>query len=211
MIRSRSQRVAACVLSLVVALLVFAGDARAVTGVCDSTGATSAAACINAIQASGAGKVVNDIFRDAAGKDAFNLPVYGRLLEIEKIFPACLAPTGQTANCAGCNPGTSTPPYDCPGAYTCAGGTPTYASVSLAVNGKPDRVWGHPCRISDHTLTAGCPNYASCVGDGVAGGYNPWEGFVFDLGGPSNQVAIFADNDHGPQPCECGEFETQRF
>jgi hypothetical protein len=29
---------------------------------------------------------------------------------------------------------------------------------------------------------------------------------VFDLGGPSNQVAIFAMNDHGPQPCESVEY-----
>jgi MYXO-CTERM domain-containing protein len=29
---------------------------------------------------------------------------------------------------------------------------------------------------------------------------------VFDLGGPSNRVAIFAENDHGPQPCESLEY-----
>ena len=38
------------------------------------------------------------------------------------------------------------------------------------------------------------------------GNYHPWTGLVFDLGGPSNKVAIFAENDHGPQPCESLEY-----
>ena len=211
MIRSRS-RSAASVLSLaplfvalVAALLCLSGNAFATGPVCDvGTGPND---CIAAIQNSGADRVVNDIFKDAKGRDATALPVYGRLLEIDKIFPGCLAPTGQTANCAGCNPGTSLAPFDCPGpaSYTCAGGTATYASVSLAVNGKPDRTWGHPCRLQNHALAAGCPDY-TCLADGTPGAYNPWEGMVFDLGGPSNQVAIFAMNDHGPQPCESVEY-----
>lgn len=205
MIRSRS-RVPACLLVLVGALLLFvSGEARATGPTCDI--GAGPAQCIAAIQGSGAGRVVNDIFKDAKGRTATNLPVYGRLLEIEKIFPACLVPPVQGASSAGCNPGVSQPPYDCPGQYICAPpGAITYASVSAAVNGKPDRSWGHPCRLSDHVLTAGCPNYASCVADGAAGAYNPWEGMVFDLGGPSNQVAIFAENDHGPQPCESVEY-----
>jgi hypothetical protein len=36
--------------------------------------------------------------------------------------------------------------------------------------------------------------------------YDGWNGMIFDLGGLSNKVAIFAVNDHGPQPCESNEF-----
>jgi len=50
-----------------------------------------------------------------------------------------------------------------------------------------------------------CPSTA-CIADGTGGNYLPWEGLVFDLGGPSNKVAIFAENDHGPQPCESLEY-----
>ena len=207
MFHSRSTFATALILSLgtALALLFESGEARATGPTCDI--GSGPAACIAAIQGSGAGRVVNDIFRDAKGRDATQLPVYGTLVPIDKIFPACTVPPTQGAPSAGCNPGVSNPPYDCPGGYTCAPpGAITFASVSAAVNGKPDRKWGHPCRLSDHTLTAGCPNYAACVADGAAGGYNPWEGLVFDLGGPSNQVAIFADNDHGPQPCESVEY-----
>ncbi len=207
MFHSRSTFATALILSLgtALALLFESGEAHATGPTCDI--GSGPAACIAAIQGSGAGRVVNDIFRDAKGRDAMQLPVYGTLVPIDKIFPACTVPPTQGAPSAGCNPGVSNPPYDCPGGYTCAPpGAITFASVSAAVNGKPDRKWGHPCRLSDHTLTAGCPNYASCVADGAAGGYNPWEGLVFDLGGPSNQVAIFADNDHGPQPCESVEY-----
>lgn len=190
---------------LVLGVLFITGPAHA-TGVCDST-PSAPDACIQAIQNSGADRVVNDIFKDAKGRTATQLPVYGRLLEVDKVFPGCAVPPTPGASAADCNPGVSHAPFDCPGQYDCLHPGPvTFASVSAAVNGAPDRTWGHPCRLSDHTLTAGCPNYASCIGDGVGGAYNPWEGMVFDLGGPSNQVAIFAENDHGPQPCESVEY-----
>ena len=207
MIRSRSSRALSLFVALVAALLFVSGSAFATGPVCDIL-PNGPSDCIAAIQNSGADRVVNDIFKDAKGRDATSLPIYGTLLALDKIYPGCTAPTGQSASCAGCNPGVSRPPYDCPGAYDCTSTVATYASVSLAVNGKPDRTWGHPCRLGDHTLDAvtKCPNYASCVADGTAGGYNPWEGMVFDLGGPSNQVAIFAMNDHGPQPCESVEY-----
>src|SRR5688572_1533829 len=60
-----------------------AGTSWAQTGVCDST-ATSPSACINAIQASGG--VVNDIFTDANGLTAQELPVYGVLFNA---WPNC--------------------------------------------------------------------------------------------------------------------------
>ena len=47
------------------------------------------------------------------------LPVYGKLLR-STIFPACSC-RPDSANCAGCNPGTRHAPYDCPGQYTCTG------------------------------------------------------------------------------------------
>jgi MYXO-CTERM domain-containing protein len=183
------------------ALAAFAANAaHASTGVCDSNPPTTSQACIDAIQA--ANGVVNDIFRDVNGKTATQLPIYGQLVNV---WPAaCL-----NANTAGCDPGTDTSPYDCPGEYSCVSHTTAlFTSVASAVNAL-DHTWGHPCRLVDHTLDAnGCPNFTNtnCVSDGTTGSYNPWEGFVFDLGGPSNQVAIFAMNDHGPQPCESLEY-----
>jgi len=44
------------------------------------------------------------------------------------------------------------------------------------------------------------------VADGDKSFYNPWDALTFDLGGLANKVAIFAQNDHGPQPCESNEY-----
>ena len=138
---SRASRAQALLVALVAALLFVSRSAFATGPVCDVGGGP--AACIAAIQNSGADRVVNDVFKDAKGRVATALPVYGKLVAPDKIYPGCTAPTGQSANCAGCNPGTSVAPFDCPDptSYTCAGGVPTYASVSLAVSGKPDRTW----------------------------------------------------------------------
>lgn len=168
--------------------------AAAATGVCDSNPPTTTQACIDAIQNSGG--VVNDIFRDSNGRRADQLPAFAKLVSA---FATCA-----TANTAGCN-GTSNAPYDCPGQYTCDQTDMSLAAVGAVVN-LLDRNWGHPCRLTDHALVNGCPNWAACTADGVGGNYIPWEGLVFDLGGPSNQVAIFAENDHGPQPCESAEY-----
>src|SRR5258706_10885211 len=85
----------------------FASNAIASTGVCDSNPPTTTAACINAIQASGG--VVNDIFHDKMGRTGQQLPLFGKVVDL---YPGC-----NTANCAGCNPGTSISPFDCPGQY----------------------------------------------------------------------------------------------
>ena len=173
-----------------------ASDARASTGVCDSNPPASTDACAAEIQASGG--VNNAIFQDANGRTGDQLPLFGKVVNT---YPGCAE-----LNCAGCNPGTSTPPYDCPGLYACTAGTCTLATLSTGLNAL-DHLWGHPCRLADHALDAnGCPNFHSCIADGVGGAYLPWEGIVFDLGGPSNKVAIFAQNDHGPQPCESLEY-----
>ena len=173
--------------------------AHAFTGLCDDTTLTPPGPdqCIAQIQAA-TGVVVNDVFTDSNGAMADQLPTYGVLFNQ---WPGC-----DFTSFAGCA-GYDTPPYDCPGEYSCNGMiTNTFAHASAAMAGPPDHAWWHPCRTSNHDLDAnGCPQYV-CVADGDASGYNPWEGLVFDLGGPSNKVAIFATNDHGPQPCESLEY-----
>lgn len=165
------------------------------TGVCDSAPPTTTQACIDAVQA--AAGIVNDVFTDTNGLTADQLPVFGQLFNN---WPGC--PTVNFMSCAG----QSNAPFSCPGQYTCLPGvTNTFAEASAHLNAL-DRLWWHPCRLTDHTLNGNCPNWASCVANGQPGNYFPWEGLVFDLGGPSNKVAIFAQNDHGPQPCESLEY-----
>jgi MYXO-CTERM domain-containing protein len=79
-----------------------------------------------------------------------------------------------------------------------------FDTVAAAANSL-NRVWTQPCRLTNHDMNGACPTFG-CTPDGVGGNYIPWEGLVFDLGGPSNKVAIFAENDHGPQPCESLEY-----
>lgn len=172
---------------------LYAGSALASTGVCDSNPPTSTQACIDAIQANGG--VVNDIFKDANGLTADKLPLFGTFFNQ---WPNC--PQSVPSACAG----TSNAPYDCPGEYGCAALPATFATASTYMNAL-DRLWYQPCRLADATLVNGCPQY-TCIADGTGGNYVPWEGLVFDLGGPSNKVAIFAENDHGPQPCESTEY-----
>lgn len=181
--------------SATLAALALAPAAWGSTGVCDSNPPTTTTACIDAIQNGGA--VVNDIFKDTNGLSAQQLPLFGKLYNQ---WPGC-----DGANDAGCA-GTSNPPYDCPGQYTCTTQVNSFATASSYLNSL-DRTWWQPCRISDHSLDVnGCPKFSACVADGSPGSYNPWEGLAFDLGGPSNKVAIFAENDHGPQPCESTEY-----
>ena len=185
---------ATAALTLLTALLP--GSAQASTGVCDSTPPASTQACIDAIQ--NGGTVINKIFTDANGLTAQQLPLFGKLFNQ---WPAIC----DGVNDAGCA-GTSNPPYDCPGQYTCISPPNTFATASDYLNSL-DRKWWQPCRITDHSLDAnGCPKFSACIADGLGGNYNPWEGLAFDLGGPSNKVAIFAENDHGPQPCESTEY-----
>ena len=181
--------------AVIVLLFATAQDARAATGVCDVSPA-SEQTCISQIES--AGGVSDQIFTDSQGRTAAQLPVFGTLFNA---WPGCPLPT---AGCAG----TSNTPYDCPGEYSCASVTNTFANVSTYVN-TLDRHWWQPCRLSDHTLDAnGCPKFGTCIADGTGGSYLPWEGMVFDLGGPSNKVALFAENDHGPQPCESLEYSV---
>jgi MYXO-CTERM domain-containing protein len=180
--------------SLVLAVGLSSGSADAATGVCDSNPPTSSEACIAAIQA--AGGVVNDIFTDAGGLTGPELPIFGTLFNQ---WPGC-----DGTVFAGCG-GLDTAPYDCPGQYTCPTSTNSFSNASTYANAL-DHQWWHPCRLANHALVNGCPQFTACVADGVGGAYFPWEGLVYDLGGPSNKVAIFATNDHGPQPCESTEY-----
>ncbi len=172
-----------------------AAPAAASTGVCDSNPPTTTQACIDAVQTGGT--VINDIFRDANNRTGPELPVFGTLYNA---WPGC-----DLTSFAGCA-GHSLAPYDCPGQYQCDPGvTNSVANAGTYLNGL-DHLWWHPCRIADHTLNGACPQFGACVADGHVGDYLPWEGLVFDLGGDANKVAIFAQNDHGPQPCESLEY-----
>ena len=158
-------------------------------------------ACNAEIQAA-AGLVVNDIFKDSNGNDAEHLPVYGKLINPWVGCPDQISAT----NCTG----QSNPPYDCPGQYACGAAAATVATAGSYL-ATPDRLWWQPCRINDpNPVNVNgnlCPNFASgCVADDSTINYLAWQGLIFDLGGPSNKVAIFAENDHGPQPCESLEY-----
>jgi hypothetical protein len=165
------------------------------TGVCDANPPASTQACVDAIQANG-GAIVNDVFKDTNGLTADQLPVFGTLFNN---WPGC---STTHLGCAG----QSLAPFDCPAQYQCNVAANTFANASQYMNAL-DRLWWQPYRLVDHALDGnGCPNWAAVTTDGVGGNYFPWEGLVFDLGGPSNKVAIFAENDHGPQPCESLEY-----
>ena len=163
--------------------------------------------CIAAVQASGA--VVNDIFKDANGLTGLELPVFGQIINN---WPMC-GDTIDYDSCAGVSNASANPPYNCPGNYTCGAADGTVTSAATFLNALDHR-WWQPCRLMDPSLSptgmngAMCPTFGvnNCITDQVGGNYFPWEGLVFDLGGPSNQVAIFAENDHGPQPCESLEY-----
>jgi MYXO-CTERM domain-containing protein len=158
------------------------------------------AACTNEIQAA-AGVVVNDIFKDNNGLTAQQLPVFGKLVNN---WPGC----PEHVDFAGA--GHSISPYDCPSQYVGDATTPTVANANTFLSAV-DRYWWQPCRLANPTVAdigggTMCTQSWSCIADDVGGNYNPWQGLVFDLGGPSNKVAIFAENDHGPQPCESLEY-----
>lgn len=180
--------------SVLFGLALGAPSAHAATGVCDANPPLSTDACTAAIQQNGS--VINDIFTDLNGLTGQQLPVFGQPFNH---WPGC-----DGTVFAGCS-GQSVAPFDCPGQYTCNGLPNSFANATTYLGGL-DRLWWHPCRLSNHNLVNGCPDFLACIADGTPGSYFPWEGIVFDLGGPSNKVAIFAQNDHGPQPCESAEY-----
>jgi MYXO-CTERM domain-containing protein len=174
--------------------LVFAPQ-RAVAATCNVT------ACTEEIQMA-AGLVVNDIFKDANGNDAQHLPVYGTIVNN---WPGCML---EKVDFAGA--GHSIPPYDCPQQYVGDSTSATVANANMFLSAV-DRYWWQPCRLANPALVdqgggTMCVGDWSCIADDVGGNFLPWTGLVFDLGGPSNKVAIFAENDHGPQPCESLEY-----
>jgi putative metal-binding protein len=167
---------------------------QAVSGVCDANPPTSTQACIDAVQNNG-GAVINDVFTDSNGHTATQLPVFALLYDN---WPGCTTNSICSQH--------SLAPYDCPGSFVCDGAVPPTFQNAQVFTGAPDFYAWNPCRLAAHTLVNGCPQWGNCVVDGDNSGYLPWEGLVFDLGGPSNKVAIFATNDHGPQPCESLEY-----
>lgn len=167
---------------------------RAQAAVCNQ------AACTSEILGA-AGLVVNEVFKDSLGHDAYSLPVYGKLINN---WPGC----PERVDFAGA--GHSIEPYNCPGQYVGDATTPTVANANTFLS-FVDRYWWQPCRLANPTLVdigggTMCVQDWSCIADGLGDNYNPWQGMVFDLGGPSNKVAIFAENDHVPQPCESLEY-----
>src|SRR5439155_6861205 len=84
-----------------------------------------------------------------------------------------------------------------------------FANVASYVDNL-DWKYANPVRLHDnhgqYSADANCPDWSNYVADGNKEGYKPWEGLVFDLGGPSNKVVLFPVNDHGPQPCESVEY-----
>lgn len=180
--------------------LVASAPALASTGVCDTDpgeNGPSELACVAAIKALPGGAVVADIFHDANGKTGDQL-IYGQLVDP---FGGCAQ-----AN-SGCN-GQSTDPGNL--TYVCVDSDKTFAHVASYVNSL-DWLWANAARLANaHGYQAApndkCPDWTQAVGDGSKEGYKPWEGFVFDLGGPSNKVVLFPINDHGPQPCESVEY-----
>jgi len=175
-------------------LLLVTPLAWAATGICDLTPENSLA-CITAIQNSGG--VVNDIFKDSNGLTGDQLPVFGKVINA---WPGC--PNLNISTCGG----QSNPPYDCPGQFICDVANTDLATAESYMN-TLDRRWMQPLRIPNHDVVNGCPvGFGAAIADGTGREYYPWERILFGLGGPSNKVAIFAENDHGPQPCESTEY-----
>jgi hypothetical protein len=191
--------------------LLVAPAARASTGTCDvSPGDTgqSELACVAAIAALGPGTVVADIFHDSNGKTADQL-IYGKLYD----------PYGGGATPSatlGCPQANNTCDGILSGAQqyvptvNCVDSSHDFFTVASFVDNL-DWKYSNPVRLLDSHGNQGapyanCPSWGQQVSDGNKEGYKPWEGMVFDLGGPSNKVVLFPINDHGPQPCESVEY-----
>jgi MYXO-CTERM domain-containing protein len=189
------------VASFLAALSLCAAPARASTGTCDvSPGDTGASelACLASIQALGANTVVTGIFKDTNGKTADQLG-YGKLVDpwggCDQANNTC---NGDVSSSQG-NP-----------AVICIDSSHNFSTVAGYVN-TLDWKYSNPIRmLNAHGFQGApsdkCPSWGSQVTDGNKEGYSPWEGMVFDLGGPSNKVVLFPINDHGPQPCESVEY-----
>jgi len=191
--------------------LLLAPAARAATGTCDvspgDTGQTEMA-CVGAIAALGANTVIDDIFRDSNNKTADQL-IYGKLVD------PWGGPGDPYANPNGCPQANTI----CNGDLTSSQGNPAvicidsshdFNTVAGYVNNL-DWKYANPIRMLNGHGSQGapytnCPSWGASTVDGQKDGYLPWEGMVFDLGGPSNKVALFPVNDHGPQPCESVEY-----
>jgi hypothetical protein len=188
--------------ALTLAGATLSSGALASTGICDQS-PPSEAACVTAVSAFSNGKVLNDVFRDASGKTADQLlpSQFGKLFQHYK---GC-----NTANTT-CNgflddfASQSVPTVKC-----VSGWSRDFNETASYVN-QLDWKYANPIRLHEgHGVSPqnnACPDWANQVTDGDTDGYKPWEGMVFDLGGPSNQVSVFAINDHGPQPCESTEY-----
>lgn len=181
----------ATIASSVIAVSAHADD------VCSSNPPTSTMACLSAIT-SGA-SVVNDVFSDANGRTGPELP---SLAVLFNNWPAC----GGTVDSAGCS-GVGVAPFDCPGQFSCTGAPLTFTSASTSVNALDHAFWSS-CRLADQTLSptgaggALCPKLTDNCSFSPDAPYAPSVGLVFDLGSPSNKVAVFATTVNGHTECK---------
>ena len=195
-----------------------------------STAGLSSARCMKTIRT--LGSVVEGVFKDAKGKTADQLPSYGKLFNThagesndticngffakgQRNVPSvqCVAGWGKTfAELSTYANGldwkyVNPVRYDPAARKWCADptmgcfGGQCYPSTAIAADGTliaGSTPTAETCSAIDETATA--------ISDGDTRFYTPWDQLVFDMGGLANKVAIFAVNDHGPQPCESNEY-----
>ncbi len=188
-------------LGLSLSLTLGTRGAQAVVGHCETNAGND---CLAAIQASGG--VVNDIFKDANGLTGQQLPVFGQLFNA---WPGCTI--ANAGNYLDEYQGTES---QCPNVPPHNVGGYDFTAAAAYVNAL-DWKYIQPVRlVNGHAMSqsGACPSWdqsGTWVDENGAtshDGYVPREGLIWDLGGPSNKVAIFAVNDHGPQPCESVEY-----
>ena len=133
------------------------------------------------------------------GRSFSELTTYGNALDWKYINPTRYDPAGRV-ECAvrgsGCFGGRC---YD-PSCVQPDGTLMTCAGGQICKSGAC--VTGDPATLPTCTTL----DNPARIGDGDGRFYNPWDHLVFDMGGLANKVAIFAVNDHGPQPCESNEY-----
>lgn len=253
---------------LALAVTAFAARADAATGTCDvspgeytswtgtstdlETASTaspgvSEARCFKDIRSLG-GFVVEDVFKDAKGRYANELPSFGKLVNMwpgengnticngffatgTRNTPSvqCVSGWNKTyaqmaefannldwkyVNSVRYNPaGRTTCPVTWPpmGCYSgrCYDGTCVNGDGSPKTCPTGEICKAGSCVAGDPSSLPACTTIdpqAAAITDGNPNFYNPWDALTFDLGGLANKVAIFAVNDHGPQPCESNEY-----
>jgi len=222
------------------------GTTTALESAATSTAGVTEARCLKDIRS--LGTVVEDVFKDAKGRYANELPSFGKLVNMwpgENGNTICngffakgtrntpsvqcvtgwnktFAQIGEYANALDwkyVNPVRYNPDgrLKCPSTWPpmgCYSGR-CYDAACVRADGTPltcpsgQVCKAGACAAGDPTSFPGCLTLdpqGAAITDGNPNFYNPWDALTFDLGGLANKVAIFAVNDHGPQPCESNEY-----